>query len=302
MIDQVLQVFIGPMMFLSLLAMGMGLTFADVGGALRRTRILALGLVVNFVVIPALMLLLMKVFAIDGPVAVGLLLCVLAPGSGVGTLLVDYARGDVSLSIALLLGLSFSSVVLTPILVGLWTGSDVGVALGATTLPMMSVIFAFQVVPLIAGLLLRRYAESPTLRVQPWVARIARLLLLAIIAAYLVTQGDPFFANGLLPLLASLVVILASFLLGWSPLLRAKSERVSLGLTSMIRNLALALLLAATFFTHPSTVKAIVAYALLMFIVAFVLAAWFRRSTPALERTAPGVAPVVAAGRIAEDR
>lgn len=302
MIDQVLQIFIGLMMSLSLLAMGMGLTFTDVGRALRRTRIIAFGLVVNFVVIPALMLLLMEVFAIDGPVAAGLLLCVIAPGSGVGTLLVDHARGDVSLSIALLLGLTFSSVVLTPILVGLWTGSDVGVALRATILPMMSVIFAFQVVPLIAGLLLRRHAEAPTLRVQPWVAGIARLLLLGIIAAYLVAHGDPFFANGLLPLLASLIVILVSFLLGWSPLLRSRSERVSLGLTSMIRNLALALLLATTFFTHPSTMKAIVAYALLMFIVAFVLAALFRRSMPALDGAVQGITPVVVAEHNAADR
>lgn len=278
-IDQILQVVIALMIFLSLLAMGMGLTLAEVGGALGRVRILALGLVLNFVAIPAVMLLLVKVFAIEGPVAVGLLLCVLAPGNGVGTLLVDFARGDVGLSVGLVLVLTFCSVVLTPILLGLWTGADAGAAFGTATWPMMRLIFVFQVVPLVAGLLLRRYAESRTRRMQPWIARIARWLVLVIIAAYLLTKGELFIANGLRPVVASLAVILASFLLGM--LLRTRAERVSLGLTSMVRNLALALLMAATFFSHPSTIAAMLAYALLMFIVAFAIAAWLRRSSAA---------------------
>jgi predicted Na+-dependent transporter len=167
---------------------------------------------------------------------------------------------------------------------------------------MMRLIFVFQLVPLIAGLLLRRYAESRTRKIQPWIARIARWLVLGIIAAYLLTKGELFFANGLQPLVVSLVAILASFLLGWGMLLGSKTERVSFGLTSMVRNLALALLLAATFFTDPSTIAAMLAYALLMFIVAFAIAAWFRRSTPALERAVPGKVPIVDAERIAGDR
>ena len=284
MIDQALQVVIGLMIFLSLLAMGMSLTFAELGRALRSVRILALGLVVNFVVIPAFMLLLIKVFAIDGPVAVGLLLCVLAPGNGVGTLIVDYARGDVGLSVGLVLVLTFSSVVLTPILFGLWTGDSIGAAFNATTWPMMKLIFVFQVVPLIAGLLLRHYAELRTRKIQPWIARTARLLVLGIITAILLTKGGLILANGLRPVVVSLVAIFASFLLGWGMLHRSKAERVSLGLTSMVRNLALALLLATTFFTDPSTIVTMLAYALLMFIVAFAIAAWLRRTTPALER------------------
>lgn len=288
MIDQVLQVLIGLMVILSLLAMGMGLTFAEVGRALKRVRILALGLTVNFVAIPALMLVLVEVFAIDGPVAVGLLLCVLAPGNGVGTLLVDYARGDVGLSVGLVLVLTLSSVVLTPILLGLWTGGDIGTAFGATTWPMMKLIFVFQVVPLIAGLLLRHHAESYARKLQPWIARIARWLVLGIIAAILVVKGELLFANGPKPLAASLAVIAASFLLGWGPLLGTKTTGVSLGLTSMIRNLALALLLATTFFADPRTIAAMLVYAILMFILAFPIAARFRRSTPALAHATPG--------------
>ncbi len=295
MIDQALRVLIGLMMFLTLLAMGMGLTSVEVVGALRRVRVLAIGLVVNFVAIPALVLLLVNVFAIDGPVAVGLLLCALAPGSGVGPLLVDYARGDVGLSVGLLLALTFSSVVLTPILLGWLTGDDVGAALSATTWPTMGLIVAFQVVPLVAGLLLRRYAESRTRRVQPWIARIARWLMLGIIAAYLITQGQLILANGLRPFVVSVVAILVSFLVGWAPLLRARTERVSLGLTSMNRNLALAMLLAAMLFPHPSTLAATLAYGLLMLIGAFAIAAWLRRSTPALERA-------VDAGGVAAER
>lgn len=283
MIAQALRILLGLMMFLTVLAMGMGLTLAEVVGALRRGRILALGLVVNFVVVPALMLLLVTVFEIDGPVAVGLLLCAITPGSGVGSLLVDYARGDVGLSVGLLLGLTFSSVAVTPLLLGLWSGDNVGAALSTTTWPTMRLILAFQVVPLIAGLLLRRYAESRTRRVQPWIARIARWLMLGIIAAYLITQGRLLLANGMRPFIVSVVAILASFLVGWAPLLRARTERVALGITSMNRNLALAMLLAAMLFPQPSTLATVLAYGILMLIVAFAIAEWFRRSAPGVE-------------------
>lgn len=282
MIGQILRVLIALMMFLTLLAMGMGLSFAEVGGALRRSRILALGLVLNFVAIPALVLILVKVLAIDGPVAAGLVLCALVPGSGVGPLLVDYARGNVGLSVGLLLGLTFSSVILTPVLLGWWTGGDVDAALSATTWPTMRLILAFQVLPLVAGLLLRRFAESRTRRAQPWVARTARWLMLGIIAAYLITQGQLFFVNGLRPFVVSVVAILASFLVGWAPLMRVRAERVSMALTTMNRNLALAMLLAAMLFTHPATLAAILAYGILMLIVSFAIAAWLRRSTRAV--------------------
>lgn len=283
MIDQVLRILIGLMLFLTLFAMGMALTLSEVVRALRRARIFALGLVVNFAAIPAIMLLLVKVFAIDGPVAVGLVLCALAPGGGVGTLFVDYARGDVGLSVGLLLGLTFSSVLVTPILLGLWNGGDVSAALSATTWPTMKLILLFQVVPLVAGLLARRFAEARARRIQPGIARIARLLMLGIIVAYVVTKGQLFLANGLLPLAVSIAANFVSFLFGLNPLLRSPGERVSLGLTSMNRNLALALLLAATFFTNPSTVATVLEYGLLMLVLSFAIAAWFRRLTPPLE-------------------
>jgi len=283
MIDQALRVLIGLMMFLTLLAMGMGLTFREVGQALRRGRILTLGLVANFLAIPALVLLLINVFAIEGPVAVGLILCAIAPGSGVGPLLVDHARGDVGLSIGLLLALTFSSVALTPLMLGWWTGGDVGAALSATTWPTMRLILTFQVVPLVAGLLFRRYAASRARRAQPWVARIARWLMLGIIAAYLVTRGQLLFANGLRPFIVSVVTIVMSFVVGWVPLLGARTERVSLGLTTMNRNLALAMLVAAMLFREPATLAAILAYGILMLLVAFATATWLRRSK--LERT-----------------
>lgn len=136
------------------------------------------------------------------------------------------------------------------------------------------------------GMLLLRYAESYTRKIQPWVARTARLLVLGIIAVILLTKGDVVLANGLKPIIVSLIVILASFLLGWGMLFLTRRERASFGLTSMVRNLALALLLGTAFFKGLSMIAAMLTYALLMFIVAFAIAALFRRSTPALERAA----------------
>jgi multisubunit Na+/H+ antiporter MnhF subunit len=52
-----------------------------------------------------------------------------------------------------------------------------------------------------------------------------------------------------------------------------------MALTTMNRNLALAMLLAAMLFTHSATLAAILAYGILMLLVSFAIAAWLRRST-----------------------
>ena len=283
MLDLVLRFLIALMIILSVLAMGMSLTFGEFGVALRRTRLLALGFVLNFLALPALMLALVRVFSIPGPVAVGLLLCAFTPGNGVGTLFVDHVRGDVRLSLALVLMLSVGSVVLTPILLGAVTGSGIEAAFGATTWQMIQLILVFQLLPLVAGLLLRRYASAVALRAQPGIARGARLLVLIVIAAFLATKWELFMTNGLRPLFVSVIAILASFALGWATPRVTRGERASLAMTSMIRNLALALLLATTYFSDSATIAAMLVYALLMFVAGFAIAAWLRQSTPLIE-------------------
>ncbi len=72
---------------------------------------------------------------------------------------------------------------------------------------------------------LLRYAESYTRTMQPWVARTAGLLMLGIIAVIPLTKGEVVLANGLKPIIVSLIVILASFLLGWGMLFLTKRAR-----------------------------------------------------------------------------
>ncbi|MCB0131385.1 MAG: hypothetical protein KDD78_11065, partial [Caldilineaceae bacterium] len=62
-------------------SMGLSLTMAQITGPLRNVRFVAVGLLANFVVPPILALLLIRVFNLDEPLAVGLLLVSLAAGA-----------------------------------------------------------------------------------------------------------------------------------------------------------------------------------------------------------------------------
>ena len=62
-------------------SMGLSLTMAQITGPLRNTRFVIVALLANFLVPPILAFLLIQLFSLDEPLAVGLLLVSLAAGA-----------------------------------------------------------------------------------------------------------------------------------------------------------------------------------------------------------------------------
>src|SRR5271166_828399 len=99
----------------SMLTMGLSMSARAVAAPLGKVRLVLLALVANFVLAPALAYLLTKAIPLKEAHAIGLLLLGGAAGAPFLPKLVELARGDLALSVALTLLLTAGTVLFMPL-------------------------------------------------------------------------------------------------------------------------------------------------------------------------------------------
>src|SRR6185503_13646517 len=109
--DLALQTLVVAMMA----SVGLHLSFADAWAGLRRWGMLALAVVVNVVLMPALVLGLGELLALPAGTRMGLLVCAAAPGGPTGPLFTRIARGDLGFGTALQILLSVLALASAPL-------------------------------------------------------------------------------------------------------------------------------------------------------------------------------------------
>lgn len=253
----------------SLFAMGLELPWHHLTRALLGVRTHAIALVANFVLIPALAFVLTSSLATPSAVAVGVILCAVAPAGSSGAMLTMHARGDNGLAVSLSVAMKLLSLAFTPLLLKLLVGASVEVPIG----PIVTTLLLYQLVPLALGMVMRNRLG----RFAKWPGRIATACFALLVVGLTVTQGDQILVNGWVAIAIIAVIVLASLGSAWLVPGANVPQRAAFALTTAIRNLSLALLLAAQHFPDRATTLAILTYSLLMFVGAVPLALWWGR-------------------------
>jgi hypothetical protein len=121
----------GPLIVLALalimLGMGLELQWADFQRVLRRPAPAALGVLAQYLVMPALAALVAWVLRLPPPLAVGLILVGCCPGGTASNVVCLIARADVALSVVMTSISTLAAVLLTPLLTGWLAGRYVPV-------------------------------------------------------------------------------------------------------------------------------------------------------------------------------
>src|SRR5262249_54359099 len=102
-----------------MVSVGMQVTIEEVVAATRRRRLMALGLVANFLLVPVVTIGTLYLFDTDPMVSVGFLILAVCPGAPVGPPFTAVARGDVACAIGQMVVLAGLSAVLSPALLSL---------------------------------------------------------------------------------------------------------------------------------------------------------------------------------------
>lgn len=177
-----LKAAIVPLLGLVMFGMGMSLTPANFAEVLRRPRVLALGVFLQFLLMPLLAWGLAAVLALPPYLAAGLILVGSCPGGTASNVICYLARGDVALSITLTTLSTLLAVFLTPLLTWAYVGQSVPVPVWDMLLSILKMV----IVPVLLGVALNRY-WGPRLgvakRVFPLVSVFSIVVIIAIIVA-----------------------------------------------------------------------------------------------------------------------
>lgn len=238
-----------------MLSMGFKVTFEEVAASIKKPRLVVMGLVSNFVLVPAVTIGLLYVFRPDPLVSVGFLILAVCPGAPVARGDVPYATGQM----VILAGLSavFSPALLSLLLARLLSTSDLRI----DYLAIVRTLLVSQILPLAVGLGIHHWAPKLTSRIAKPVGLLANLLLLAVVALVLIREYKSLATIRLRGWLGMFLLLAASLAIGWLCGGPDQARRKALAVTTGARNAAVALVIVSTNFAETGAVPAVVAYA-----------------------------------------
>ncbi|HEY8157720.1 MAG TPA: bile acid:sodium symporter family protein [Methylobacter sp.] len=137
---------------LGVIMLGMGLTLrlSDFSEVFRMPKIIAIGVLAQFVIMPLSAYFWVKALDLEASLVIGLILVGACPGGTASNVITYLARANVALSVLLTMCSTFAAVVLTPLLTEWLAGAYVPVDGWGLFRSMVLVVL----IPLIAGLLI----------------------------------------------------------------------------------------------------------------------------------------------------
>jgi len=248
-------------------SMGLSLTMAQITGPLRNTRFVIVALLANFLVPPILAFLLIQLFSLDEPLAVGLLLVSLAAGAPALPKTAVFAKIDAAAATGLMVLLVVVTILVLPIALPLLlTGISV------TFWDIASGLIILILVPLAVSLFVRaRYPEAAA-SALPHFAQASNLSLLFLMVLMVVLNfSDVVGLLGSGGLLASLVLVGLTTAGGYLLGRLGKAGDWLQGLGAGQRNIAAAMVVATMNFGNDEIVMVVV-YSLIGMVVIIPLA------------------------------
>jgi bile acid:Na+ symporter, BASS family len=237
-----------PLLMVVMLGMGLTLSVGDFAAVARAPRLVGLGVLLHYTVMPAAAWLVIRVLGLDAESAVGVVL-VGATSAGTASNVISYlARGNVALSVTMTACSTLLAVVMLPAIVWLLIGQRVAVPAG----DMMRAVAEVAVGPVLVGMLLRRLLGARGRRLEHAFPLLSALAIAAVIAV-IVGLNAPRLA-GAAPAVMAAVVLHNSIGLaagyGLARLARAdEASARTIAIEVGMQNSGLAVALALKFFT-----------------------------------------------------
>ncbi len=201
---------ISPLLAVVMFGMGMNMSWKDVEPVLRQPKTILLGCAAQFLIMPALAMLLGALFGLDAALLTGVVLVGTCPGGTASNVITFLAKGDIALSV----GMTTLNTLLAPLLTPLITWLLLRTSVQVDALAMFRTIALVVLAPIALGLLLHPFAERhPAIRqVMP---SFSVLAIAAIIACIVSHQSAQLLATGGVILLVVILHNLGGFCCGY---------------------------------------------------------------------------------------
>ena len=260
---------------LIMLALGLGLSVDDFSRVLRQPKDFLVGLLCQLILLPIIAFILVKIYNPPLELALGVMIIAAAPGGVTSNVLTKFANGDVALSISLTAIISLISIISVPLIIfqsadllGV-TGFNENISMLAISMKMFLVV----TVPVILGMLIRKFATNFIVSKTKMIQRISIGLFVIVFLSIWVEEWDKVISfitrAGVITLTLNIVMMLVGFYVAKS-LIKGMAQRKCISLECGLQNGTLAVFVATQLVDDIVYLIPTAAYALIMFITSII--------------------------------
>ncbi len=264
-------------------ALGLGLTGEDFLRVARQPRDFFVGAFSQIILLPIIAFILVKIWPIAPELAIGVMIIAAAPGGVTSNLLTYFVKGDVALSISLTAIISLLCVVTIPFIVLTSIGllADTSIAQDISLLSMARDMFLIVTVPVILGMLFRKFIPTAAIRFEPMAKKVSIVLFVLVLLGAIAAEKEnivSYFAQaGLITLLLNVIMMVVAFYL--AQLLGSGNEQKKcITIECGLQNGTLAIFVATSIFGGGAYVIPAATYSLIMFFTSLIFVYLVRKT------------------------
>jgi bile acid:Na+ symporter, BASS family len=291
-LDRLINLLVTITLIEMMVLIGLKVTFAELARTVGDWRLVARAAAANYLLMPALAIVLLVAFNADPMVAAGFLVLAVCPGAPFGPPFAGIAHGNVPQAVGLMAILAGSSAIVSPLLLQAllpWVaGSE---ALRIDVVGIVVALLITQLLPLLLGLLARhRYPRLADRLVSP-LELVSKILNLSVVVLILATQFQMLASIRARGFAGMLILLVGSLAIGWLAGGSGREGRRTMALTTALRNVGVGLVIVTGNFAGTPAVSAALAYGIIEVLGSLLVALWWGRGG------VPGLASRVSGGK-----
>ena len=260
---------------LIMLGLGLGLSTRDFLRVINNPKDFTVGIICQLILLPIVAYILLLILRLPVELALGLMIIAAAPGGVTSNVLTKFANGDVALSISLTAIGSLISIFSVPFIV-FSSAKLLGVTDLSSDITMTGIALKMALVvtvPVILGMIIRRFAENFISSNINIVNRITGILFIVVFAAIWIEERENIISYlgqaGLAVLILNVVMMTLAFYLA-KGFATGIPQRKCISLECGLQNGTLAVFVATQIFNDVAYMVPTAAYALIMYITGFI--------------------------------
>ena len=250
--------------------LGLGLTSADFLRVIKQPRDFFVGAFSQIILLPIVAFIIVMMWPIAPELAIGVMIIAAAPGGVTSNLLTSFAKGDVALSISLTAIISLICVITIPFIV-LTSVNLLGVSNINQDISLFSMsidMFLIVTIPVILGMLLRKFFSRISLKLEPIAKKISIVLFVLVLFGAIAAEREnviSYFAQaGLITLVLNVVMMIVAYYIS-QILASGIKQKKCITIECGLQNGTLAIFVATSIFGGGMYVIPAATYSLIMF-------------------------------------
>ncbi len=268
---------------LIMLGLGLGLTVKDFKRVLQNPKIFFVGIFSQIVLLPIIAYILLLIIKVPTAIALGVMIIAAAPGGVTSNVMTKFARGDVALSISLTAVCSLISILSVPLIV-FSSAKLIGVSNISEEITMTGIALKMTGVvtlPVFIGMIIRKFTENFISNNIKFIERTTGFLFLIVFAAIWIEERNNILSYlsqaGFIVLTLNIVMMIFAYYLA-KVFSSNIEQRRCIAIECGLQNGTLAVFVATQIFNDIIYIIPTAAYALIMYITAFIFMYLLRNS------------------------